>query len=226
MYYRRRWFAANNTENSIDRPRTNADGIDPKFELIYKPPNNDLLMAATSFCAFSSIGCPSFLGSYAYDSIYDRNSELLEQVSTLHLSAMGTAGVISMIALYVCYKIPLRIYNHQTEYVSFRKNIHWSLVIMNNVICSRYIAILPSVIPMVTRQFRFNKGDIVDKTPSKRARKFFGAILKPGFELVSFYKVKNRRLFLTVKCFQTPMQFFEMFANTEKYARKIKKHKI
>lgn len=93
----------------------NEKGIDEKFQLIYKPPNNGLLQVATSFCALSSVCCPLFLGTYAYDIINGRNSELVEQVSTLELSGMGAAGVISMTALYICYKIPMRIYNHETE---------------------------------------------------------------------------------------------------------------
>lgn len=91
---------------------------------------------------------------------------------------------------------------------------------------SRYIAILPSIIPTVTRKFYFNKGDIVDKKPSKKAKKILEKFLKPGFETVSFYKVKNKRLLLTIKCFQKPIQFFEMFANTEKYVRQVKRQSI
>lgn len=87
----------------------------------------------------------------------------------------------------------------------------------------RYIAILPSFIPGTTRQFNFKKGDIVDKKMSKKTNEFLAKILKPGFEKVSFYKIKNERLLLTVKCFQKPIQFFEMFANTEKYIRKLKR---
>lgn len=224
----RRCLATNSySTGPVGRPITN-NGIDPKFQLIYKPPNNGLLQAATSFCALNSLSCPMFLGMYLYDSISDHNTELVEQVSTLQLAGMSSAGFIGMIALYICYKIPMRIYNHQTEYAFSFEIFHLRLyfICCSFVFHSRYIAILPSIIPTVTRKFYFNKGDIVDKKPSKKAKKFLEKFLKPGFETVSFYKVKNKRLLLTIKCFQKPIQFFEMFANTEKYVRQVKRQSI
>lgn len=92
-----------------------SDGIDEKYELIYRPPNNALLVVATSFCSVSSVVCPSMLGMYAFDYINERNSEFVEQVSSIELAGMGSLGAISMIAAYICTSIPMRIYKHEKE---------------------------------------------------------------------------------------------------------------
>lgn len=87
----------------------------------------------------------------------------------------------------------------------------------------RYIAFLPSPIPGLTKQFCFQKGDIKDKKSTKVwGRNLLLKIIRPGFETASFYKIKDKHIFLTIKCFEKPIQFFEMFANTAKYARRIK----
>lgn len=92
------------------------DGVDEKFQLIYKPPNSGLLMTATSFCAFGSFTCPTFLLQYTFDIYFGDNTELIQQISTFQLGLMGTAAAISIIALYFCRSIPMRIYNHEKEY--------------------------------------------------------------------------------------------------------------
>lgn len=102
------------TPEAIDRLKKK-DGIDAKFQLIYKPPESVMLMTATSFCAFSSIISPGFIGSYAYDRLFSRNSELVEEVSNLQLLGMGTVTVCSITALYICTIIPMRIYTHEIE---------------------------------------------------------------------------------------------------------------
>lgn len=111
----RRWFAAEmGTPEAIDRLKKK-DSIDAKFRLIYKPPESAMLMTATSFCAFSSIISPGFIGSYAYDRFFGRNLELVEEVSNLQLLGIGSVTVFSMAALYFCTTIPMRIYNHEKE---------------------------------------------------------------------------------------------------------------
>lgn len=84
--------------------------------MIYKPPNNQLLMTATSFSFMGALTCPSFLLQYMFDRFYGDNMELVEQVSEFQLGVMGTAAVASMFTLYLCRSIPFRIYNHEKEY--------------------------------------------------------------------------------------------------------------
>lgn len=98
-----------------------SDHVDDKFEIIYKPPSNEMLMLSTSFCSISSFACPLFLGNYAYDRFFEQNMELVEQVTTLELCSMGAATIISMFSLSFCRTIPLRIYKHEKELVLDRK---------------------------------------------------------------------------------------------------------
>lgn len=112
----RRWFASNHDPSTTVIGRLKkSDGIDEKFELIYRPPNAQLLMIATSVCSISSIACPTLLASFAFDSYFERNLDAVEQVTHLDLAGMGTIGAITMIALYYCSSIPLRIYSHENE---------------------------------------------------------------------------------------------------------------
>lgn len=87
----------------------------------------------------------------------------------------------------------------------------------------RYVAILPSLIPGFNRTFFFKKGDIKDHpNQTEWGRTIMEKILPPGFQTASFYTIKNQRILLTLKCFERPIQFYEMFANTKKYVRKLK----
>ncbi|XP_055315526.1 uncharacterized protein LOC129575664 isoform X2 [Sitodiplosis mosellana] len=199
-FFIHRWFAGNSGSLSLMDRQRKKDGIDNKFQLIYKPPNNSLLMTATSFGAFGAFTCPAFLLQYTFDRFYGDNTELIEQVSSFQLGVMGTAAIASIIILYFCRSIPLRIYNNGKEYT----------------------AIFPSSLPLLTRKFCFVKGDIKDKKSSGWGRNLLGKLIKPGFETASFYRVKDTHIFLTIKCFEKPVQFYEMFPNTAKYARKIK----
>lgn len=108
----RRWFASNVTPTVVDRLKK-SDGIDEKYELIYRPPNNDLLMTATSFCSVSTIFCPTWLGLYAFDRYFERNVELVQEVSQLQLAGMCTALAACMIGVFVCTSMPMCIYNHE-----------------------------------------------------------------------------------------------------------------
>lgn len=75
----------------------------------------------------------------------------------------------------------------------------------------------------MNRAFYFKKGDIQDhRNKTEWGRTLMGKILPPGFQTVSFYKVKNHRILLTIQCFDRPIQFYEMFSNTKKYVRKLK----
>lgn len=78
----------------------------------------------------------------------------------------------------------------------------------------------------MTKKFYFKKGDIKDKKRSIWISKLFNYIRHfikdPSHEQIAIYKIKGKRMFLTTKCFEKPIQFFEMFANTEKYVRKLK----
>ena len=87
----------------------------------------------------------------------------------------------------------------------------------------RYVAILPSIIPGYNRALYFKKGDIKDHANyTEWGRDILEKILPLGFQTASFYKIKNHRVLLTMKCFQQPIQFYEMFANTKRYVRKLK----
>lgn len=68
----------------------------------------------------------------------------------------------------------------------------------------------------------FKKGDVKEIKTTGWLKKLLGNFLTPGYELSSNYKVKNRKIFLSTKCFKTPSHLFEMFPNTAKYARKAK----
>lgn len=90
-----------------------------------------------------------------------------------------------------------------------------TLLTFHLVYCFRYMAILPSFIPGVNQQFKFTKGDIQDKRPF---RLFASKSLKDrDINQLSFYKVKNKRLFLRPKSFERPIDFHEMFKNRSKY---------
>lgn len=95
------------------------DGIDDKYELIYKPPNNGLLILSTSFCTVSSVICPAMLSKYLYDYAMGINVEMTAEVSNLELIGMGTISILSLFAVYICTTIPMRIYKHEKEYVNF-----------------------------------------------------------------------------------------------------------
>lgn len=114
----RRCFAANSVPSTEDRLKKK-DKVDEKFQLIYKPKENGLLMTATSFCAFGSFTCPAFLLQYSFDRYNGENMELVEQVSELQVAAMGVSAIACMLTLYFCRCIPLRIYNHEKEYKHF-----------------------------------------------------------------------------------------------------------
>lgn len=75
---------------------------------------------------------------------------------------------------------------------------------------------------MRNRKFQFKKGDIKDKIQSGWGRSVMDRVMTPGFETASFYKIKSKRILLTIKCFDKPIHFYEMFANTQKYIRKLK----
>lgn len=97
------------------------------------------------------------------------------------------------------------------------------MCLCNYSILNRYVAILPSIIPGFTRAFYFRKGDMKDHTSDTEwGRQLMEKILPPGFQTASFYKIKNQRILLTMKCFERPILFYEMFANTKKYVRKLK----
>lgn len=199
------------------------DGVDEKFQLIYKPPNSGLLITATSFCTFGSFTCPTFLLQYTFDYYFGDNPELIQQISTFQLGLMGTAAAFSIIALYFCRSIPMRIYNHEKEYEpNLMKKTHLNCY-THCLFRFRYIAFLPGAIPGLTNRFAFEKGDIKDKkSTGDWGRNLLLKFIKPGFETASFYKIKDKPIFLTIKCFEKPIHFYEMFANTAKYARKIK----
>lgn len=113
-HFSKHWYSVR-TETAVDANNKKADRVDNKFEIIYKPPGNDALMLATSFCSISSYLFPIVLASYAYDRFYEENIEMVEQMSTMQLGAMGASAVIAMIALSYCRSIPLRIYKYENE---------------------------------------------------------------------------------------------------------------
>lgn len=94
-----------------------ADGIENRFELIYKPPNNGLLLLSTSFCTVTCVLCPTMLSKYFYDYANGINTELTAQVSNLELFGVGSISIFSLFVIYICTSIPLRMYNHEKEYV-------------------------------------------------------------------------------------------------------------
>lgn len=90
------------------------------------------------------------------------------------------------------------------------------------MIYSRYIAIVPSYIPFLKKKLHFKKGDVQNKDISETTQKVLKKILSPGFETATFYNVNNKKLLLTVKCFDKPIQFYEMFKNSKKFIRRLK----
>lgn len=73
------------------------------------------------------------------------------------------------------------------------------------------------------QQINFQKGDLKERKSTGWFKDLLGNVLPPGFETSKFYTVKKKRIFLTVKPFVTPGHLYEMFPNTPKYARKVKK---
>lgn len=71
------------------------------------------------------------------------------------------------------------------------------------------------------RKFYFKKGDIQDKESVSWAQPILEKILKPGFQMAAFYTINKKRFLLTIKCFDKPVQFYEMFANSKKYIRNL-----
>lgn len=122
MFFRliyQRWCSSGEPTPSTV-PRSNAklkkkDGIDNKYELIYKPPNNDLLMLSTALCTASCVICPTMLSKYLYDYINGINPELTAEVSNFELYGMGGISILSIFAVYICSTIPMRIYKHDKE---------------------------------------------------------------------------------------------------------------
>lgn len=162
------------------------------------------------------------LGNYAYDKFYEQNTELINQIPTGQIVGMGVIGVLSMFALTFCRTMPLRIYKHEKEYVTHCIPFDSVRVICGFAFYYRYIAILPSIMPGLKRKIEFKKGDVKEAKSLGWLKNLLGNFLKPGYESSNYYKVKNRKIFLTVKYFNTPAHLLEMFPNTAKYARKIK----
>lgn len=214
----RRWVSARN-QSAVDATNKKADHVDEKFELIYKPPSSQMLMVATSFCSISSFSCPFMLANYAYDRFFEKNMELIEQVPTVQVVGMGVMGILSMVALSFCRTVPIRIYRHEKEYVSCVFLVFFCLWLQLDF---RYIAIFPSAIPGLKRKLEFKKGDVKERKTTGWLKKLLGNFLKPGFESSNTYRVKNRKIFLSVPYFNTPAHLYEMFPNTAKYVRKVK----
>lgn len=95
-------------------------------------------MIATSVCSISSFACPTLLTNFAFDSYFERNIDAVEQVTHLDLAGVGTMGAISMIALYFCTSIPLRIYSHEKEYVPF-ESVHFQISIISDCLLLFYV---------------------------------------------------------------------------------------
>lgn len=110
----RRWFASNNSPSVVAKLKE-SDDIDDKCELIYRPPNHELLMVATSICSVGSIICPAMLGMYAFDTCFEQNVDAIQEVSELQLAAMCTLSVATISGAYICGSIPLRIYNYEKQ---------------------------------------------------------------------------------------------------------------
>lgn len=110
----RKWLSTKTESRTVEKLKK-SDGVDEKFELIYRPPNSEQLAIATAFCSISSFTIPMLLGQYAYDKFFDQNLELLEQVSTFQITAMEVAGILSWFSLYFCRLIAMRIYHHEKE---------------------------------------------------------------------------------------------------------------
>lgn len=106
----RRWLSSSSkTVLTVDRLKKK-DGVETKFQLIYKPLNGHLLSAGTSLCAFGSYVWPLFLAVYAID-------PNAEQLPTGDLILMGGIATCATIAFFNCRRFPLRIYNHEQEYL-------------------------------------------------------------------------------------------------------------
>lgn len=81
---------------------------------------------------------------------------------------------------------------------------------------NRYVAITPSAIPLMTRTFYFEKGDI---RVFNYKKKLFTK--KPEAKAPFFFKIKSTHLCLSLRYFQKPAQFYDMFANSEKFIKRL-----
>lgn len=97
-----------------------------------------------------------------------------------------------------------------------------------SLVC-RYIAIMPGILPNINRKLRFVKGDLKDKKiKDEGIRKWFRSLFSLMFQdarlqFPTSYKLNDTSIYLSSKCFEKPIQLYEMFKNTQKYVQKMKR---